>query len=376
DALLNNEIPRDRLSYFDKKSDSRYLVTLPVQDGKVTLPTGLNYAQYILKQLNYLTQQCHQYSDFSEFPIPFLCVATNLENGTMKVFEDGNLSDALRASAAFPSLFTPYEVDGNLYVDGGLVNNYPVEPLKEKGIEYIIGVDVQDFLYKKDELNSVMRILEQTSSFVNAKQYQDQIEFTDLLIKPSLPEATITTFDLFDTIVARGERAAREQLSSLIALAQSDTSAPINRAQCQALPLDTFYLSDIKIEGIKNTSEGFILGKLRVKENQVCNIEKLDKGLDQLYGSKYFKHVNYYLTPVDTGFRLTVKVKEEEALTLFRLGLHYDDDFKAALLLNYTQRNLLFKNSRFSAEVALSQNPRANLHYYVDRGLVPTLGLN
>lgn len=376
DALLNNEIPRDRLSYFDRKTDSRYLLTLPIHEGKVTLPTGLNYAQYILKQLNYLTQQCHQYESFSDFPIPFLCVATNLENGRMKVFEDGNLSDALRASAAFPSLFTPYEIDGNLYVDGGLVNNYPVEPLKEKGIEYIIGIDVQDFLYQKDELNSVMRILEQTSSFVNAKQYQDQIQFTDLLIKPSLPEASITTFDLFDTIVARGERAAREQFASLLELAKSDTSAPLNRARCTALPMDTFLLSDIKIEGIKNSSEGFVLGKLRVKEGQECTIEKLDKGLDQLYGSKYFKHVNYSLTPIDTGYRLTLTVKEEDALALFRLGLHYDDDFKTALLLNYTQRNLLFKNSRFSAEIAVSQNPRANIHYYVDRGLIPTLGLN
>ncbi|WP_143764597.1 patatin-like phospholipase family protein [Owenweeksia hongkongensis] len=376
DALLNNEIPRNRLSYFDRKSDSRYLLTLPVHDGKVNLPTGLNYAQYILKQLNYLTQQCHQYADFSEFPIPFLCVATNLEDGSMKVFEEGNLSDALRASAAFPSLFTPYEIDGELYADGGLVNNYPVEPLKEKGIEYIIGVDVQDFLYKKDELNSVMRILEQTSSFVNARQYQDQIQFTDLLIKPDLHEASITTFDLFDTIIARGEKAAREQLAPLLALAKSDTSAPINRAQCTALPLDTFYVADIKIEGIKSSSEEFILGKLRVKEGHVCTIEKLDRGLDQLYGSKYFKHVNYSLTPVDTGYRITLSVKEEEALTLFRLGLHYDDDFKTALLLNYTQRNILFKNSRFSAEIALSQNPRANIHYYVDRGLVPTLGFS
>ncbi len=376
DALLNNEIPRNRLSYFDRKSDSRYILTLPVYEGKVNLPTGLNYAQYILKQLNYLTQQCHQYADFSEFPIPFLCVATNLEDGSMKVFEEGNLSDALRASAAFPSLFTPYEVDGELYADGGLVNNYPVEPLKEKGIEYIIGIDVQDFLYKKDELNSVMRILEQTSSFVNARQYQDQIQFTDLLIKPDLHEASITTFDLFDTIIARGEKAAREQLAPLLALAKSDTSSPINRAQCTALPLDTFYISDIKIEGIKNSSEEFILGKLRVKEDQLCSIEKLDRGLDQLYGSKYFKHVNYYLTPLDTGYRITLSVKEEEALTLFRLGLHYDDDFGAALLLNFTKRNLFFKNSRFSAEIAVSQNPRANIHYYVDRGLVPTLGIS
>ena len=146
DALLSNEIPHNRLSYFDRKSEARYLLSFPLVEGKLRLPTGLNYAQYILKQLSYLTQQSYRYPTFSDFPIPFLCVATNLENGQMKIFEDGNLTDALRASSAFPSLFTPYEVNGNLYIDGGLVNNYPVKPLRERGMDYIIGIDVQDFL--------------------------------------------------------------------------------------------------------------------------------------------------------------------------------------------------------------------------------------
>lgn len=376
DALLSNEVPRNRLSYFDRKTDSRYLLSFPVYDKKVHLPSGFNYAQYILKQLDYLTQQCHQYKQFSDFPIPFLCVATDLEDGSMKVFETGNLPEALRASSAFPSLFTPYEIDGHLYSDGGLVNNYPVEPLKQKGMEYIIGIDVQDFLYKKDELNSVMRILEQTSSFVNANQYIDQVEYTDLLIKPEITGAGITSFEMIDTMIARGEKAARAQIQALQALSLSDTSDQINRATCQATPIETFYVNNITVDGLNNSTRDFVLGKLRVHEGQECSYEKLDKGLDQLYGSKYFTHINYNLTPADTGYTLELTVKEEKALTLFRLGIHYDDDFKTALLLNYTQRNLLFKNSRFSAEIALSENPRAYVHYFVDRGLVPTLGLD
>lgn len=376
DALLSNEIPRNRLSYFDRKTDSRYLVSFPIEDGKVGLPTGINYAQYILKQLDYLAQQRYNYQQFSDFPIPFLCVATDLEDGSMKVFETGDLSEALRASSAFPSLFTPYEIDSHLYADGGLTNNYPVEQLKEKGMEYIIGIDVQDFLYKKDELNSVVRILEQTSSFVNARQYDQQRLFTDLLIKPKMPEAGITTFDLFDSIVAEGEQAARLHIDELKAIAKSDTSSRVKGITRQALPMDTFYLKDINISGNNNSTDNYILGKLRVKQDHICTIDKLDRGLDQLYGSRYFQHINYKLAPADTGYTLHVKVKEESSLGQFRLGLHYDDDFKAALLLNFTRRNILFKNSRFSAEIALSENPRANIHYFVDRGLVPTLGFD
>jgi len=222
----------------------------------------------------------------------------------------------------------------------------------------------------------VIHILEQTSSFVNANQYKDQVEFTDLLIKPEINGVGITSFELFDTMVSRGERAARKQLSKLIELSASDTSAPIAHAKCKAVPMDTFYVNNITISGEENSTRDYVLGKLNIREKDVCTTTKLDRGLDQLYGSRYYKHINYDLAPADTGYDLHLTVKEEEALALFRIGIHYDDDFKTAVLLNYTQRNLLFKNSRFSAEVAVSENPRAYVHYYVDRGLVPTLGLD
>lgn len=375
DALLSNEIPRNRLSYYDRKSESRYLLTFPIEDNKVTLPKGLNYAQYILKQLSYLTQKSYQYDSFKDFPIPFLCVATNLENGEMKIFEDGSLSDALRASSAFPSLFTPYELNGNLYVDGGVVNNYPVEPLKERGMDYIIGIDVQDFLYEKDQLNSVVRILEQTGSFTNAREHMAQLEYTHLLIKPELEEGGITSFELFDLMMARGEEAARKQFSELLRLAKEDKSKPIARTNCDALPVEYFYVNSINIKGLEQYSETFVLGKLRVQPGETCNIDKLDRGLDQLYGSKYFNNIDYTLTPADTGYNLTLRVVEDQSLSEFRVGLHYDTDLKTALLVNYTKRNLLFRNSRFSAEIAVGDNPRARVNYFVDRGLVPSLGL-
>ena len=374
DALLANEIPRNRLTYFDRKAENRYLLTFPVKDKKISLPTGINYAQYILKELSFLTQRSYQYQKFDDFPIPFLCVATNLENGKLKVFEDGRLIDALRASSAFPSLFTPYLLNDKLYIDGGVVNNFPVSPLKEKGMDYIIGVDVQDFLYTKDDLTSVVRILEQTSSFINAEEYVRQLDSVDLLIKPEIPEAGITTFNLFDTIVARGEKAARLQLKKLKLLAQSNPQLAQVTDTLHALPLKEFYISKIDVKGLVNSTKVFVLGKLRVNEGDVCEVEKLHNGLDRLYGSKYFENVDYTIEPADTGYRLIVNVRENRYLSQFRLGLHYDNDYKTAMLINFTKRNLLFKNDRFSIDLAVGDNPRVNFDYFIDRGLLPTLG--
>lgn len=374
DALLSNDIPRNRLTYFDRKAEDRYLLTFPIVNNRPKLPSGINYAQYILKQLSYLTQKSYQYQNFSEFPIPFLCVATNLENGQLEIFEDGRLIDALRASSAFPSLFTPYLLNNKLYVDGGVANNFPAIPLKAKGMDYIIGVDVQDFLYTKEELTSVVRILEQTSSFIKANENIRQMDSIDLIIKPIIPEAEITTFELFDSIVAKGEKAARLHIKELRLLAQKQGARKNRRDHISALPIERFYTTKISILGNENSSRSFILGKLRIHENEWVNIKNLENGLDRLYGSKYFENVDYTLKSLDTAYHLILKVRENKSLSQFRLGLHYDDDYKTALLLNYTQRNLIFQNSRLSLDLALGDNPRLNLDYFVDRGLLPTLG--
>ena len=374
DALLANEVPRNRLGYFDRKYGNRYILNLPVENGKVKLPRGINYAQYILRELSFITQQSYRYNNFRDFPIPFLCVATNLQTGTATTFENGRLMDALRASSAFPSLFTPYEINDTLYIDGGVVNNYPAKELKNRGVDLIIGVDVQKDNLELREFNSVVEVLEQTSTFSNSKIQQEQYALTDLLIKPIMDQAGITTFNLYDTLIKAGEYAARRNWKALLNIAQKDSSRrPITKAE-NAMPLPEFKVSSICVFGNENYTDEYILSKLRIKPGTTCNIQQLERGLDLLYGSQYFENVDYTINREGDGYRLNINLKENKVLSTFKIGLNYNDDFNTALLLNFTQRNLLFKNSRFSVDLALGDNPRTSINYFVDRGFVPTLG--
>ncbi len=375
DALLTNEVPRNRLSFFDRKSSDRYILSFPILNGKPGLPNGLNYGQYILRELSFLSQQSYKYQSFKDFPIPFVCVATNLETGRLRVFEDGKLIDALRASTAFPSLFTPYELNDSLYVDGGVISNYPVAQLKNRGANYIIGVDVQDMLYQKEDLNSVVRVLEQTASFIRVSDYKEQLRYTDVLIKPDIDEAGLTTFDIFDDIVKAGEMAALAQLSGLEKMARVENGAPLNRDSIEAKPLNEFCISKINITGLDRNTRNFVLGKLRLKESEDCSISQINRGMDRLYGSRYFKYVDYTISATENGYAFNLHLTESPSLAQFRFGLNYNDDYKTALLVNYTKRNLLFKGDRLSADLAIGDNSRALLDYYVDRGYIPTLGV-
>ncbi|MDR9374849.1 MAG: patatin-like phospholipase family protein [Schleiferiaceae bacterium] len=373
EALLANEIPHDRLSFLDRPKAARYAFTLPIESGKPRLPRGLNEAQYILKELSFLTQQSYRYADFSQFPIPFLCMATNLETGQGRVFEEGSLLKALRASASFPSLFVPYAIDDTLYVDGGVVNNYPLEPLQEKDLDYLIGIDVQDYLHRRQDLRSVLQVLEQISTLVNTRQQSYDEGQTDLLIEPDLAGQSITDFSHMDSTVAAGERAARRHWKALRALAQRDQPAPSSTPV--QLPLTRIRVEDIALHGHNTVDERFLLGKIGLDTGTTYSTDRLATVLDLLYGTHYFENVYYTLEPFQEGYRLHFHFREKEHLNTLSLGVQYNTDFKAAALLNYTHRGLLFRHDQLNLDAAIGENPRLRLQYFLDRGYIPTLGL-
>ena len=81
-------------------------------------------------------------ADFDELPVPFRAVATNLETGAMRVFERGDLARVMRASMSVPGAFAPVQVDGQLYVDGGLVRNLPVDVARAACADVVIAVNL------------------------------------------------------------------------------------------------------------------------------------------------------------------------------------------------------------------------------------------
>lgn len=371
DALITNDIPRNRLSYLDRSSEERYLITLSYSQGKFSLPNAFNQGYNMLKYLERITLGAHDVHDFSKFQIPFLCVATDLETGEEHIFDKGDIVDALRASVAFPSIFSPYEIDGRVYVDGGVRNNLPVVALKELGIDIIIASDVQDGLRSKSELNSVIDVLEQVGSFQNATYNIEQLKLVDILIKPNVKEYGLTDYKYSDTIIERGERAARTKWVELRALESSSNSISADPLALH----DTLRISAINIEGNTKTTEQFIAGKLKLKKPGNYSISNLELGLDRLTGSQFFDKVEYRFIPTsDSTNTISIRVKEKSENVQIRTGIHFDDDYDFGLLINGTWRNLGLQNSKLSADFVLGGNPRGSLSYTYERGFIPALG--
>lgn len=152
----------------------------------------------------------HDSLSFLTLPIPFSCVAANVVNGKEVVLNKGNLPLAMRSSMAIPGVFAPVRLDSMLLVDGGIANNFPTDVGLAMGADIIIGVDVSSELRKRDQLNSVLDILDQLTSFMGMDKYEDNIKLCDLYIKPDIVPYSAASFDpeAIDTLIRRGEEAA------------------------------------------------------------------------------------------------------------------------------------------------------------------------
>jgi len=139
---LFNESPSRRFqSMIQKVQNNRLILSVPYRNGNIGLPRGLIDGQKIGLLLNQLTLSYHNVVDFRDLPIPFACVATNLNTGEGVRLESGYLPEAIRASIAIPSIFQPVTIDSTIYIDGGIARNIPASDARalEKWLHQIEG---------------------------------------------------------------------------------------------------------------------------------------------------------------------------------------------------------------------------------------------
>ena len=158
--LLSDKPKRDYRTLTEQENEVRYILSVPMtRKGSLLKPESLARGQNIGDMFAALTIGFHDSIDFRRLPVPFACIATDITDGSEVILNRGVLAEAMRASMAIPGVFSPVRKDGMILVDGGLVNNFPVDVARNMGADIVIGVDVQEGLHKEDRLNSLSEIL-------------------------------------------------------------------------------------------------------------------------------------------------------------------------------------------------------------------------
>ncbi len=374
--LMQDILPRKAKSLYQKENAEKYALTLRLKNGNIALPSAISKGQNVFNMLSRLTEHVHDIEDFSKLPIPFFCVATNLENGAIEILENGFLPLAVRASGSFPTLLDPVEIDGKLLTDGGVVNNFPVDIMRKKGVDLIIGVDVQDKLNERDNLDSAPKIVMQIISFQMYNEVGAKRKETDLYLHPDISNYNVVSFEVAKEIIDKGEVVAQKQLNQLKSIASKQVGNNISVIEKgKHKKQEQFFLRKIKIIGNKNYTNEYVLGKLKLNESTSTSYKKFNEGIDNLSATGNFKSVQYKFLKKEGGLELEFNLKEEEESSYLQFGIHYDDLYKTGGLINFTTKHALFKNDLFSADLILGDNIRYNIDYFIDNGFHWSYGI-
>lgn len=163
-----------------------------------------------------------------EAPIPLSIIATDIGNGSKVVFEEGSLVDAVLASTCIPGIFIPIEIDNRLLVDGFLVENVPVTPLKKHNLDMIIAVNLdvgRAYEPPHDIIDVIISALDITVEIYT----RSMIRTADIIIEPDVGSYSRFDSKKVDKFYQEGYEAARKAIPNIQKELRREKSSGINR---------------------------------------------------------------------------------------------------------------------------------------------------
>ncbi|MBO4740854.1 MAG: patatin-like phospholipase family protein, partial [Bacteroidales bacterium] len=195
-ALLSDQVDASSIASAHRQVGDKYLLSVPISlsNKKVELPTGAVRGRNVLNLFNELTIGYHDSISFDNLTIPFSAVACDLVTGKAVVMNSGSLATAMRASMSIPGVFEPVRIGDQVLVDGGVVNNFPADVLREMGAEIVIGVELSQGLQDAETVNSIMGMVNQLTVMLELETHHKNLALIDCLIAPDVNPYTAASF--------------------------------------------------------------------------------------------------------------------------------------------------------------------------------------
>lgn len=335
---LSDAPAREDVPFRRKQDDRDFLVKQKLSfrdDGSLGLPLGMIQGQNLSLLLESLLAHSSDVRDFDKLPIPFRAVATDIVSGEKVVFRKGHLPQVIRASMSIPAVFAPVEINGQLLVDGGMVDNIPVDVAREMGVDMVIVVDIGTPLRGRKQLNTVFDILNQSITLMTRSNSEVQLaslRSDDVLIQPSLASFGVTDFGHSQAIIDAGYRAAQALGARLTSLRQpADVQLNAARSPEQRNPI----ITAIKIENDSKIGDSVIRYYIRQPVGEPLDLGRLQRDMGTLYGLDYFEQVQYRVVHKGKEQTLVISARGKRSGTDYlRLGLNLSDDMRGDSAFN------------------------------------------
>ncbi len=331
--MFNDDPPREELPMRRKEDELRFLggIELGLRDGKIALPRGVIQGQKLQLLLRRLLLSTLETTRFDDLPIPFRSIATDIGNGEKVVFAEGDLPMAIRASMSVPAAFAPIRYQGHLLVDGGIVDNVPIEEARKLGGTRLIVVDVGAPLLKEEDLTSPIQIANQMLTAMMKRQTDAQLRTLaagDVLLVPRLGDLSSTAFDRAAEAVVYGEQAADANLVALRAFGASESEYAQFTTRHKQKPFDPPLIAFLDVLTGRSRTADYVQQRLSDVVGKPFDPASLEGRIGLAYGEGSYERITYDIVQKDGRTGLSVQpVDKSWGPNFLRLGLRLSDNF-------------------------------------------------
>lgn len=374
DDLFTDDTARADQPFRRKRDDNLALFGPKVGVGKDAslLPAGAIAGQKISFLFERMVRERVQATDFDDLPIPYRAVAADIATGAQVVLAEGDLAVAMRSSMSVPGVFDPVAYGEHLLVDGGIVNNVPVDVVRGMGAEIIIAVDVGSGLTARKDLNSAFAVVLQMTNLMIQNNADDQLASLtprDVLITPALGnDVSSTDFDKAAAGIAIGYQAADGAHAELAQLSLSEADyASYRRALAACLspmpPVDF-----VHINNASRFDDSVIRERLTIREGEPLDVDELNENIRQIYALGFIELARYQVVDEEDKVGIIVHVDQDSRGTQFlEWGLDYSgdgDDSSLNFRVGYLNSAVDRFGSEFRALTVLGEDPALFLDLY------------
>ena len=376
DALLTDGVERRLKSRFKQDFEHKYFLKLNFDrnEKKLSFPLGLVKGNNILNAFSGATAALHDSINFSDLPIPFAAVAYNLEKGKEEILKEGYLAKAMLASMAFPGVFAPVNYNDMMLLDGGIINNFPVDVAKDMGADIIIGVDLKQVNDKGTEFGSIASVFRGIVSNIEQDKHNENVALADVVINPELDG--ISTFDFrniaVDSLIKEGEMAARKQLPRIKALIRNKNIKQNNNFVEEHK--NEWFITEIHIPDKYKEESQFISAQLNLSENTKYTTFEIEKATQRVFAYGNFEMVTFKLRPESDGHVLELIIEDRKDKRLM-VGAALNTVDVAAFYANFARLNYSDFISLLTLDAKIAVNPQLKFIMETHRLFFSAVGL-
>lgn len=357
DEILSNTVPLNEIAPSEKKHHDKIPLLMKYDKDGIHLPQSAIQSVKLELLLNRIFSPAAHIKDFDDLPIPFRCAAVDIETGEIQILKSGSLASAVRASMAIPTVFTPVDRDGRLYVDGGLRRNFPVEENLEMGAEYTIGVYVGSTLKNKKELHSLVDILSQSSFLMGILDSEEQKKKVDVLIEPDIKDLPVFGFGLSSALIKEGYLAAQEQIEAIqrIKTIIGNREKDSHRIEPLRIPV-SYNISSINFSDIPKPYDALASFKFGGIRRRPYRLEEIEAGILRIFGTRNFEIANYSIRQNAEKLNVLDILAVPRKEWVFGGNVNYFTSTQTSFLFRSELRNILGPSSLVAFNARLSEN--------------------